>query len=274
MKLTILNISETKGQLSKVKELVYNPITSNPENEKQKGIVGGQLKDKASWKGHDNHLHIGVDDKDIMIAIMNKAKEMGLEVSENPYAFEKKWDTNGMQKHSSGGYHYQNFPGLPKVGKGVDINYGFGSSYSVEKEKLKPFIEWIHTEYGNLPVEKIKISDIPSEDEQNDDSVEELTKVGKEDEEITQADIDAVNDGTNYKTDISPTTTTHQDDKNLFDEKDDEETQQVTTTNSTENKGFGQKLKNIFTKKEPMDVSGQNLQEEIDRMKDLMKKIL
>ena len=92
-----------------------------------------------------------------------------------------------------------------------------------------------------------------------------------EENEITQDDVDAVNAGTNYKTDISPTTTSQQDERGLFDEKGDEE-EEVSVNQEKEKKGLGQKIKDVFSKK--TDSEGKKIQEEIDRVKDLMKKIL
>ena len=66
---------------------------------------------------------------------------MGIKSTENPYA---KDDPNNKVDyvHSDGSYHYQNFGGEPKVGKGVDFN-----ADGDEKEKLKKFIEWIRKTY-------------------------------------------------------------------------------------------------------------------------------
>lgn len=122
--------------------------------------------------------------------------------------------------------------------------------------------------------EKIKWSEYEKE-VQGDDNIDFLNEPTTlptqnsdyEESEITQDDVDAVNAGTNYKTDISPTTTSQQDEK-------DEEQQQTPVSKEKEKKGLGQKIKDVFSTKESTNLKGQNLQEEIDRVKDLMKKIL
>jgi hypothetical protein len=144
MKLTIQDLSEATGEISKIRELVYNPVTRKPQNLKQKGIEGGQIKNSVVWGGHEDHLHVATTDKQIMMNIIDQAAKMGVKSTENPYS---KDDPDGKIKtgtHTTGSYHYRNFEGKPLVGKGVDFN-----ADGDEVEVLRKFIEWIHTEYGN-----------------------------------------------------------------------------------------------------------------------------
>lgn len=120
-----------------IDELVYNPLTKNG------GSIGhgydrGKRVDGITWGGHDNHLHIGFTDRQVAIEVIDKADEMGLKTTENPYA--KKDPNNKVDYvHTKGSFHYRVFPGEPKVGGGVDI--------SGDKDKLEELIRWIEEKY-------------------------------------------------------------------------------------------------------------------------------
>jgi hypothetical protein len=127
-----------------IDELVYNPVT------KSGGAVGhgydnGKRREGITWHGHDNHLHIAFTDKEVAMKVIDKSHEMGLYSTENPYA---KNDPDGKVNyvHTKNSFHYQMFPGYPKVGKAVDI--------SGDSKKMEDFIKWIDSTYagvGNAP---------------------------------------------------------------------------------------------------------------------------
>lgn len=128
-----------------IDELVYNPVTGNPKAEDERGSDAGRLKSSIRWSNHDNHLHIGATNKEVMMKIIDKADSMGLNTTENPYA---KKDPNKKvdRVHTGGSFHYKMFAGLPKVGMGVDI--------SGNKEKIRELIKWIHSEFKNKSLTK------------------------------------------------------------------------------------------------------------------------
>lgn len=124
-----------------IDELVYNPAT------KKGGTVGfgydqGVKKIGIEWKGHDNHLHIAFTNKQVAMEVIDKANEMGLYTTENPYA---KNDPNQKvdSVHTQGSFHNQMFEGEPKVGKAVDI--------SGNPKKLTELITWIESKYADNP---------------------------------------------------------------------------------------------------------------------------
>jgi hypothetical protein len=129
----------TEADIKGVDELVYNPAT------KKGGSIGygydnGQRKEGITWRGHDNHLHIGFTDRYTAIAIIDKANSMGLNTSENPYA--KKDPNNKVDTgHAERSLHYKNFPGSPLVGMAVDI--------SGNQSKITELIKWIESKYSN-----------------------------------------------------------------------------------------------------------------------------
>lgn len=135
-----------EADISGIDELVYNPAT------KQGGTVGhgydnGRKVTGITWNNHDNHLHIGFTNRDVAMAVIDKADQMGLKTTENPYA---KKDPNGKvdQVHTSGSFHYKVFPGEPKVGAGVDI--------SGDPQKVTELIKWIENQYagGYFPTQQ------------------------------------------------------------------------------------------------------------------------
>jgi len=135
-----------ESDIQGVDELVYNPVTG------EGGSVGygynnGVRQKNITWKGHDNHLHIGFTDKKVAMAIIDKADSMGLKTTENPYA---KKDPNRKvdNVHTGGSLHYQNFEGSPLVGKAVDI--------SGDQTKITELINWIDQNYAG-----VNKSDIP-----------------------------------------------------------------------------------------------------------------
>ncbi len=178
-----LSLYELEGDLTNFTELVYNPVTRKPKSPYQKGIVAGKTKESAVWPGHEDHLHVAVNNKQIMMDIINQAEKMGVKSTENPYA---KNDPNKKvdKVHSTNSTHYQNFPGTPKVGKGVDFN-----ADGDEVVKLRAFIEWIRKNY-----DKSKNIDMFLQDEFDEVEPEEKPK----DDKIKQSDIDAVNIGSGF----------------------------------------------------------------------------
>ena len=138
MKKKFNGVTEAKD-IQGIDELVYNPAT------KEGGSIGhgydnGQRKKGITWSGHNNHLHIGFTNRETAIAVIDKADSMGLVTTENPYA---KKDPNRKVDavHTSGSFHYKNFPGTPTVGMAVDI--------SGNPSKVTELIKWIESKYSN-----------------------------------------------------------------------------------------------------------------------------
>jgi biotin carboxyl carrier protein len=135
----------SEADISGIDELVYNPAT------KRGGTVGfgfdgGKKVDGITWSGHDDHLHIGFTNRDVAMDVIDKANEMGLRTTENPYA---KKDPNGKvdDVHTKGSFHYKTFEGEPPVGAGVDI--------SGNKDTITELIKWTVDKYsgGNYTVD-------------------------------------------------------------------------------------------------------------------------
>ncbi len=145
-----------EADISGIDELVYNPAT------KKGGTIGfgfdgGRKVDGITWGNHDNHLHIGFTNRDVAMDVIDKAHEMGLKTTENPYA---KKDPNGKvdDVHTSGSFHYKTFEGEPPVGAGVDI--------SGNKDTITELIKWVVDKYsgGNYTVDPTIDSDTESQD--------------------------------------------------------------------------------------------------------------
>ena len=79
----LMNLSE--ADIDGIDELVYNPLTKSG-GEIGHGYDRGIKKDGITWKGHDNHLHIGFTKKEVAMDVIDKADKMGLKTTENPYA--------------------------------------------------------------------------------------------------------------------------------------------------------------------------------------------
>ena len=127
----------TESDLAGIDEMVYNPVTGNPADEYDKGSDGGKLQNRITWPNHDDHLHIGTTNRDVMMKLIDKAQGMGLSSTENPYA---KNDSDGkVGKHATGSFHYKEFQGQPTVGAGVD--------FSGNQATLREFIRWINANY-------------------------------------------------------------------------------------------------------------------------------
>lgn len=159
----------SEADISGIDELVYNPAT------KKGGTVGfgfdgGKKVDGITWNNHDNHLHIGFTNRDVAMDVIDKAHEMGLKTTENPYA---KRDPNGKvdDVHTSGSFHYKTFEGSPPVGAGVDI--------SGDKDTITELIKWTIEKYsgGNYSVDPIQNSGSDSSTET--DSSDKEKKDGK-----------------------------------------------------------------------------------------------
>jgi hypothetical protein len=127
-----------ESDLAGIDEMVYNPITGNPRDEYDYGSNGGKIQTRITWPGHDDHLHIGTTNRDVMMKLIQKAQESGLSSTENPYA---KNDPNGKVDavHTKKSFHYKEFQGQPLVGAGVD--------FTGSKQALGEFIRWINANY-------------------------------------------------------------------------------------------------------------------------------
>lgn len=128
-----------EADISGIDELVYNPATKKSGTIGH-GYDGGKKVQGITWSNHDDHLHIGFTNRDVAMAVIDKADQMGLKTTENPYA---KKDPNGKvdKVHTSGSFHYKVFPGEPKVGAGVDI--------SGNPQTITELIKWIETNYAS-----------------------------------------------------------------------------------------------------------------------------
>jgi len=140
-KLMSINESDIQG----IDELVYNPATKNGGDIGHGYDKGIRIKG-LTWKNHDDHLHMGFTNRDVAMKVIDKADQLGLRTTENPYA---KKDPNGKvdRVHTDGSFHYKTFPGEPKVGAGVDI--------SGNKNKIVELIKWVENEYthGNYKID-------------------------------------------------------------------------------------------------------------------------
>jgi hypothetical protein len=154
--------------LAGIDELVYNPVTGNPADEFDKGSDGGKIKDRITWTNHDDHLHIGTTNRDVMMKLIEKAQGMGLSSTENPYA---KNDSDGkIGKHAKNSFHYKEFQGQPKVGAGVD--------FSGNQSTLREFIRWINYNYKGkqISIDKaVEAPEAPKTDTKTDSSVTTTT---------------------------------------------------------------------------------------------------
>ncbi len=127
----------TESDLAGIDEMVYNPVTGNPADEYDKGADSGKIQNRITWPNHDDHLHIGTTNRDVMMKLIDKAQGMGISSTENPYA---KNDSDGkVGKHAAGSFHYKEFQGKPTVGAGVD--------FSGNQATLREFIRWINANY-------------------------------------------------------------------------------------------------------------------------------
>jgi hypothetical protein len=122
--------STSGGGLKGIDEMAYNPMG--------RGYDKGNLKEGMKWDNHDDHIHYGFTDPQVAIATIKKAKELGLNTTQNPY-------TGKVDKvHTDGSFHYANFDGEfdgKKLGKGLDV--------SGDAKKMKQLFEWVENTYGN-----------------------------------------------------------------------------------------------------------------------------
>ena len=103
------------------------------------GMDKGNKVDGIKWSNHDTHIHFGFTSPDTAIKVIEKAQELGLRASENPY-------TTGVDKgvHVNNSFHYSTFDGEfngKKLGKGLDV--------SGDKTKMAELFNWVSTEIGN-----------------------------------------------------------------------------------------------------------------------------
>jgi len=151
-----------EADISGIDELVYNPAT------KKGGTIGfgfdgGRKVDGITWGNHDNHLHIGFTNREVAMDVIDKAHEMGLRTTENPYA---KRDPNGKvdNVHTKDSFHYKTFEGEPPVGAGVDI--------SGNKDTITELMKWVIQKYsgGNYTVDQTTDSGSESSSDTEDSS--------------------------------------------------------------------------------------------------------
>jgi hypothetical protein len=103
------------------------------------GMDGGNKVDGIKWSGHDTHIHFGFTSSDTAIKVIEKALQLGLRASENPY-------TTGVDKsvHVGNSFHYDTFDGDfngKKLGKGLDV--------SGDSNKMEELFNWVSTELGH-----------------------------------------------------------------------------------------------------------------------------
>lgn len=153
-KKTILGEADISG----IDELVYNPATKS-DGDIGHGYDNGKRVKGLKWPNHDGHLHIGFTNRQVAMAVIDKANSMGLKTTENPYA---KKDPNGKvdNVHTAGSFHYKIFPGEPKVGAGVDI--------SGDKDTVTELIKWVENKYsdGNFTSELEKTTEIGGDEKE------------------------------------------------------------------------------------------------------------
>ena len=154
---TKLSINE--ADISGIDELVYNPATKKGGSIGF-GFDGGKKVDGITWGNHDNHLHIGFTNREVAMDVIDKAHQMGLTTTENPYA---KKDPNKKvdNVHTNNSFHYKTFEGEPTVGAGVDI--------SGNQDTITGFMKWVIQKYsgGNYTVDQTTDSTKSSEDAYN-----------------------------------------------------------------------------------------------------------
>lgn len=89
-------------------ELFYDPLGAYDE---------GKFIDPIG--GHSDHVHVSMRNAQAMINAIGMAQKMGLSARENPY-------TDPVDPvHTTGSYHYRNFPGTyggKNVGMGLDVS--------------------------------------------------------------------------------------------------------------------------------------------------------
>lgn len=103
------------------------------------GLDNGNKVDGIHWKNHDTHIHFGFTNPQVAIQVINKAQELGLRASENPF-------TSGVDKnvHVGNSFHYQVFDGDfdgKKLGKGLDV--------SGDSSKMLELFNWVSTTLGS-----------------------------------------------------------------------------------------------------------------------------
>ena len=151
--------SVSEADISGIDELVYNPATKKG-GPIGFGFDGGRKVDGITWGNHDNHLHIGFTNREVAMDVIDKAHEMGLTTTENPYA---KKDPNGKvdNVHTNNSFHYKTFEGEPPVGAGVDI--------SGNQDTITELMKWVIQKYsgGNYTVDQTIDSTNSSEDAYN-----------------------------------------------------------------------------------------------------------
>jgi hypothetical protein len=230
-----------ESDLAGIDEMVYNPITGNPRDEYDYGSNGGKIQTRITWPGHDDHLHIGTTNRDVMMKLIQKAQESGLSSTENPYA---KNDPNGKvdSVHTKGSFHYKEFQGQPLVGAGVD--------FTGSKEALGEFIRWINANYKGKQSSPDATTEAP----------------------IATAETSTT--GTKGSTTTTPQTTTSGDDYNVYGGLT------TAITGGLGAKGFKKAGEDIWNKTmgkiqkamaESVNSESNRLNEEINRIKKMMK---
>jgi len=111
-----------------VREMFYDPIGAY---------------DEGSWikpiGGHSDHVHISFGSPQEALAIMRKARQLGLRVGENPY-----YDPV-ERVHTDGSYHYRNFPGQYN-----GRTLGMAGDFSGSRSAMAQLFRWVRANYlGN-----------------------------------------------------------------------------------------------------------------------------
>lgn len=91
-----------------ISELFYDPLGA---------IKNGQQIDAIG--GHDDHVHFASGNPQLMLAAIRKARQLGLNVTENPYT------DSSIGGHVEGSHHYRRFPGRyngRQLGQGIDAS--------------------------------------------------------------------------------------------------------------------------------------------------------
>lgn len=95
----------------RVTELIYDP----------EGSIFDGVRSTDPYGGHDDHVHAASGNPHVMLAIIHKAQQLGLAITENPY-------TTGQlvrSGHAKDSWHKREFPGRYDgrvLGMGADIS--------------------------------------------------------------------------------------------------------------------------------------------------------
>ena len=140
----------SEGVIPGIDEMVWNKMPW--------GIDAGNKHKGLKWSGHDTHIHFGFTDAQIAVKIIEKALELGLHASENPYT------SKVHPVHVGDSHHYETFSQSvngKKVGGGLDV--------SGDPKKMEELFNWVSTEIGGG--ESVTVSGDLETDEKTMESV-------------------------------------------------------------------------------------------------------